>query len=478
MMTTLSLFGSIALAVLPATIVTVTLTPQRVAQVSWSDGTSDARSWVSVVPAGTADGQHAGQWTYTQGALTGRYDSAELTPGEYEARFYADGGYGKLVSRKRFTVLGLSGQASRLLSVGVSTTRKAVVSWKNGPSDTGAWVSVVPAGTTDDQHAGKWMYTKGVATGTYETETLASGEYEARLYGNDGYKQLIDRMRFYVAVPAGPNGILTVGTTPERHAAVSWNKLTPEPNSWISVVPAGTPDGQHAGRWIYTKGNPTGTYDSGELPAGEYEARFYDDGAYGKLISRMRFTIAGLSGQASRILSVEITPSRTALVRWANGTPDTKSWVSVVPLGTSDSQHAQKWTYTQGTASGQYDSPALAPGEYEARFYADGGYSQLIDRIRFYVGATATTGMLSVDATAQRNAVVTWTKGTQDPRSWVSVVPAGTSDAQHVGKWIYTQGTPTGKYESGPLTPGEYEARFYADGGYGKLVDRLRFTVK
>ena len=275
--------------------------------------------------------------------------------------------------------------------------------------------------------------------------------------------------------------MLTVELGPERNALVSWREGTSDPNSWVSVVPMGTPDGTHVGKWMYTKGARTGIYDSGTLAPGEYEARFYADDGYSKLLDRLRFTVGRPTRvPPSRMLNIEVTPQRTALVSWREGTSDPKSWVSVVPAGTSDGTHVGKWMYTKGAASGIYDSGPLASGEYEARFYADDGYGKLLDRVRFTVEA-APIGMsrrLSVEVTPQRSALVSWREGTSDPNSWVSVVPIGTGDGTHVGKWMYTKGARTGIYDSGALAPGEYEARFYADGGYEKLIDRVRFTVR
>lgn len=75
------------------------------------------------------------------------------------------------------------------------------------------------------------------------------------------------------------------------------------------------------------------------------------------------------------------------------------------------------------------------------------------------------------------SAVVTWYNAPTGASAWVSVVPAGTADSSHVGKWSYTNATPSGTYESGPLNPGDYEVRFYGDSGYGQILDRLRFRV-
>jgi hypothetical protein len=56
-------------------------------------------------------------------------------------------------------------------------------------------------------------------------------------------------------------------------------------------------------------------------------------------------------------------------------------------------------------------------------------------------------------------------------------VPAGTPESSHVGKWTYTNRTAAGTYETGPLTAGDYEARFYGNGAYSDLIERVRFTV-
>lgn len=213
----------------------------------------------------------------------------------------------------------------------------------------------------------------------------------------------------------------------------------------------------------------------------EADAHYRDHERIGARMGERSTDPVGGGGQPGLMLSVEVTPQRNALITWRGGTPDPQSWISFVPAGTPDSQHTGKWIYTKGNSSGVYDSGTLPPGDYEARFYADNGYGKLLDRVRFTIPGVAGglgSRMLNVEVTPQRSALVAWRDGTSDPQSWVSVVPAGTPDGQHTGKWIYTKGAPTGIYDVGALNPGDYEARFYADNGYGKLIDRVRFTVR
>jgi len=74
----------------------------------------------------------------------------------------------------------------------------AIVTWSNAPTSEGAWVSVVPVGTPETSHVGKWTYTNQTAASRYEAGPLRTGEYEARFYGNAAYSNLIERVRFRV----------------------------------------------------------------------------------------------------------------------------------------------------------------------------------------------------------------------------------------------------------------------------------------
>ena len=183
-------------------------------------------------------------------------------------------------------------------------------------------------------------------------------------------------------------------------------------------------------------------------------------------------------GQPGRYLTVRVN-GKQAILNWANAPVGDGAWVSIVPAGTPDGTHVGRWTYTEKKSSGQYENGPLAPGEYEARFYGDNGYGRILDRARFTVAADSSSGygkILGVQLRG-RSAIVSWSNAPTGEGAWVSVVPVGTADSTHVGKWSYTSSTASGAYESGPLNPGDYEARFYGDGGYGQLVERLQVRV-
>lgn len=179
------------------------------------------------------------------------------------------------------------------------------------------------------------------------------------------------------------NGSLSLSARGDSrtYGVLSWSSAPTNEGTWVSIVPAGTPDGQHTGRWEYTKARPNGQYESGPLSPGRYEARFYGDSGYGKILARAPFEIVGMT---TDFLRVELK-GRTATVVWSNAPTQRGAWVSIVPVGTPDGQHTGRWSYTESAPSGTYESGGLAPGSYEARFYGDSGYEKILSRARFVV---------------------------------------------------------------------------------------------
>jgi hypothetical protein len=185
------------------------------------------------------------------------------------------------------------------------------------------------------------------------------------------------------------------------------------------------------------------------------------------------------SAVAGRYLTVSLD-GRRAVVDWAGAPTTDRAWVSIVPAGTADGSHVGRWVYTESKSAGRFVNGPLEVGAYEARFYADGGYGAIVDRVRFDVKdeiAGQAGRYINVQVDGRRFAILNWSNAPTTKGAWVSIVPVGTPDGSHVGRWAYTNEAPSGRYESGPLTPGEYEARFYGDGGYSALVDRIRFRV-
>lgn len=70
------------------------------------------------------------------------------------------------------------------------------------------------------------------------------------------------------------------------------------------------------------------------------------------------------------------TSGQGITVKWSGLPGNSHDWITLVPVGTSDSTYGE-WFYTEGRRSGSHTFSAQIPGDYEIRVYfnwPDGGY--------------------------------------------------------------------------------------------------------
>ncbi len=171
-----------------------------------------------------------------------------------------------------------------------------VVTWKGTPGNQQDWVTVVKAGTPDEEW-GTWTYTAGKKNGSFTAMILTDGRYEARLYYDypkGGFK-VIERVAFSVKVgaPKGDYMSLAKGLFEAGETVVVSRFETPgNKQDWITVVKAGTADTAW-GKWTYLAGARSGKFEVKGLAAGDYEARLYYDYPKGgfKVIERLLFAV-------------------------------------------------------------------------------------------------------------------------------------------------------------------------------------------
>lgn len=229
------------------------------------------------------------------------------------------------------------------------------------------------------------------------------------------------------------------------------------------------------GKWVDLPGSPT-------LGGGDISLRIESNNRFVKISSSAPYGAQAWTRQGSttdegipparggRYLSVGLN-GQSAVVEWSNAPTSTGSWVSIVPVGTSNGAHVGRWAYTQSKSSGRYENGPLAPGAYEARFYADGGYGQLVDRVPFEVGAQFQRVLGERQPENTLDIAGTWTYGTE----WVYVI------TQNDAKFTWSlarnnqkaEGTITGKSVSaswsGPTSSGSATGTIIVD-AKGKAV--------
>jgi hypothetical protein len=173
------------------------------------------------------------------------------------------------------------------------------VTFSNGPGNPKDWVGIYrPDMIPGSAAAPAWAYVNGSKTaGQGRTDgtlvfgdALTPGNYVARLFENDGYKQLASAV-FSIAEPPG----VTIGSEaylPGQPITIHFANGPGNPKDWIAVyrpdmIPAKVP----SLLWAFVNGTQTAgeghaagsvTFDAG-LPAGGYVARYLENDGYNQL---------------------------------------------------------------------------------------------------------------------------------------------------------------------------------------------------
>src|SRR5215472_15516471 len=534
-------------------------------RVAVANGPGNPTDWVGLYVAGAPDNStNFLSWVYLNGTQTAPSTgvksatvtmTAATTNGSYEARFYANDGY-TVLARATFSVqasapppppsspsITVNGSSNAVVAPGAKIT----VAVANGPGNPTDWVGLYVAGAPDNSTSFlSWVYLNGKqiapSTGVKSaTVTMAApsagGSYEARFYANDGYT-LLARTTFSVQASAPPppppsspsitvNGSSNAVVAPGASIAVAVANGPGNPTDWVGLYVAGAPDNSTSFlSWVYLNGKQiapsTGVKSATVTMAapsagGSYEARFYANDGY-TLLARTTFSVQACAPPPPPPSSPSITvngssnavvaPGASIAVAVANGPGNPTDWVGLYVAGAPDNSTSfLSWVYLNGkqiapstgvkSATVTMAAPS-AGGSYEARFYANDGYT-LLARTTFSVQACAPPppppSSPSITVNGSSNAVVApgasiavaVANGPGNPTDWVGLYVAGAPDnSTSFLSWVYLNGkqiAPSTGVKSATVTMaapsagGSYEARFYANDGY-TLLARTTFSVQ
>src|SRR6185295_20341257 len=139
--------------------------------------------------------------------------------------------------------------------------------------------------------------------------------------------------------------------------------------------------------------------------------------------------------------------------------------------------HKITYRYTTGTASGNvpFTIPSnLAPGTYQLRLFANNGYTLLATSSNFTVSAPNITLSATPSITVLGGIETAAWSGIPAPTSsdWVGLYTPGAVNTSYIS-WRYTTGTANGSVPftvPTTVTPGTYQLRLFAAGGYTLLA--------
>ncbi|MFC3726227.1 VWA domain-containing protein [Neoaquamicrobium sediminum] len=233
--------------------------------VTWQGEGLHPRDYVTIVPAGSADGTYA-DYDRMQGRSEGEL-RAPAEPGLYEVRLQLDVG-DRVLARTPIEVVDAEVSVSAPAQVVVGSAFP--VAWQGEGLHPRDYVTIVPAGAADGTYAD---YDRMQDQSEGELRAPAEpGLYEVRLQLDVG-----DRVLARTPVEVLDGDVSLDGPDRARAGAeitLSWTGAI-HPRDYIAIVPGGTPDGEQSGyRRIQDEDQATFT-----APAepGAYEIRYHLD---------------------------------------------------------------------------------------------------------------------------------------------------------------------------------------------------------
>jgi hypothetical protein len=201
---------------------------------SWSGiAASTPTDWIGIYAAGSSDTSFV-DWFYLNCSKTAGDAKASgscsytlpdtMTAGSYELRLFANDGFTRLGMSAALAVVNEPVEPSLIVSPAVTAPGRTVTaSWSeiDAPSTTD-WLGLYAPGTVDADFL-SWIYVScsqipgaARASGTCSyvlPQSLVSGNYELRLYANDGYTRIATATLAIKAAPAAPSKFSVVSVS-------------------------------------------------------------------------------------------------------------------------------------------------------------------------------------------------------------------------------------------------------------------------
>jgi Domain of unknown function (DUF1929) len=310
--------GTTTLTAAPATV-----TAGQLVTATWSNIINPApMDWIGIHTPGAADASFL-SWAYvnclqTPGAAAASGSCAlpgtsSLSPGTYQFRLFRNDGFVKLATSNNFAVSAPSGSATVTVTPpSVPAGGSVTVGWSGitGPAAMD-WFGLYSLGAPNGSFV-TWRYVNCTQTPTGPipsgqcslplAATLAPGQYEIRLFRNDGFTLLGVSPAFTVTLPSPPT-LTASPSTVVRGTSVTatWSGITgASPTDWIGVHTASGADTAIINwRYVNCSQTPGGPVPSGScaipVPAsavpGTYQLRLFRNDGFVKMATSNNFTV-------------------------------------------------------------------------------------------------------------------------------------------------------------------------------------------
>lgn len=320
---------------------------------AWT-GPNNKGDFVTIVAESAAPAAYA-SYRETQHGPTVEL-TAPIEPGKYEVRYVT--GHSKTVLARaavEVTPAGATLDGPAEVTIGAAFT----AAW-TGPNNTGDYISIAPAGAPDAEYTSYADTSKGSPASL--AAPVKAGDAELRYITGQGKKVLARRaikvIEASVSITAPAQA--TAGTTID----VAWTG----PNNkgdYITIVAAGTPDGQYANYTDTSKGPPLKILVP--IMTGTAELR-YMTGQGRRVLARRAIEV--VAAEVTLSAPPQAKAGSDVSITWT-GPNNSGDYITIVTKGTPDGQYAAYTNTTKGSPL-TVKAPAKT-GEAEVRYMTGQG---------------------------------------------------------------------------------------------------------
>lgn len=168
------------------------------------------------------------------------------------------------------------------------------------------------------------------------------------------------------------------------------------------------------------------------------------------------------------------------LVNYVNVPAANNTWIGIYKDGqTPGGPASQIWQYTNGTASGtvNFTSGLAQSGRYFAAVFENDGYSEVADRVYFYVGPIPILSSNQSEYALGDDVIISYTNGPNLTNDWIGIYKMGINagDAPSAA-WQYVT-TTNGTKTFSNLPKGYYYTQYFIQDSNNAIGEKVFFKV-
>ena len=240
---------------------------------------------------------------------------------------------------------------------------------------------------------------------------------------------------------------------------VAWQGAA-DPRDFITIVPVGEAEGRYGG-YSYTNKSPV-TLTAPPQP-GNYELRYL--AAASPYPTLARVPLAVVDATATLTAPAAVPAGEELEIQWTGPNND-RDFIGLVKADAAEGTYNGPYDYTSKGSPLKLRAPDAA-GDYELRYMMANTPYRTLGRVPVRVTSTAASVTVPPSVAAGSTFAIQW-QGPDNPRDFITIVPAGTA-AREYDAYVYTSaGNPASL--AAPEVAGAYEVRYLTGQAYATLA--------